>query len=116
MISTNESTQVNGSAQESALNLFDRMKLARTYQKQALERPDPLAANLGVITGDLMGLAHGLGHQVQTQMMQGAAFEDKQRLLFANMDLLLKIVRQVDRLAQIERQLGAPPADKSAAP
>jgi hypothetical protein len=64
----------------------------------------------------LMGLAHGLGHQVQTQMMQGAALEDKQKQLFSNMDMLLKIVRQFDRLAQIERQLGAPPPDKSAAP
>jgi hypothetical protein len=113
---TNDTTQANASVPESALTLSDRLRLARLYQKQAMELPDPRAANMGVIKGDLMGLAHGLGHQVQTEMVQGAVFEGKQKQLFAKMDMFLKFVRQLDRLEQIERQFGTRPADKSAAP
>lgn len=107
METTNKTTQDSGSAQDSAPTLHERMELARAYQKQARARPASLAANLGTIAGDLMSIAHALALQVQTQLVQPAASEETRRRSFASMELYLKVVRQSDRLVQIERQLGS---------
>jgi hypothetical protein len=116
MDATNKTTPDNGTARDSAPTLSERMTLVRAYQQQAMARPDPLAANLGTIAGDLMSFAHALGPLVQSQLAQGAVSEETRRQFVANMELYLKVVRQTDRLAQIERQLGAASPDRSQAP
>ncbi len=93
-----------------------RLALVRAYQLQAMARPDPLAANLGTITADLMSFAHALAFQVQTQLAQGTVAEEARRQFAAHMELYLKMLRQSDRLVQLERQLGAAAAEPAPAP
>jgi hypothetical protein len=82
-----------------------RMDLVRAFQVQAMRRQDPLAANLGVISADLMVFAHGLAAAVQDKLARAPALTDQYRRLVQDAELYLKFVRQIDRLAQIQRQL-----------
>jgi hypothetical protein len=116
MDATKQTTPDNGSTRDSSPTLSERMALVRAYQQQAMTRPDPLAANLGTIAGDLMRIAHALTPLVQPQMLQGTDSEATRRRVVANLELYLKVVRQSDRLAQIERQLGAASTDTSQVP
>jgi hypothetical protein len=97
----------NGLAPESAPTLRERRELAGAYQRAALARPDPLSANLGMIEGDLMRIAHALGDHVQSQLTQGGLSEEMRRRFHHDMELYLKVLRQCDRLIQIGRQLGS---------
>jgi hypothetical protein len=115
MVSAN-TTQNNGAEQNSAPTLSERLELACLFQRQALAGSDPLVANLRMIGGDLMKFVHILADQVQKQLTQGAMSEETRRRFLHDMDLYLKLVRQSDRLAQIERQLGSASRDKSHAP
>lgn len=116
MEAMNKTTSDSGPASERTPTWSERMALVRAYQQQALARPDPLAANLGTIAGDVMSFAHALAHLTQTQLAQGTVSEEARRQFVANMELYLKVVRQSDRLVQLERQFGAASADKSPAP
>ena len=116
MDATNKATTDNGAAPDRAPTWSERMALVRAYQQQALARPNPLAANLGIVAADVMSFAHALAHQAQTQLAQGTISEETRRRFVAQMELYLKVVRQSDRLAQIERQLGADAPDRSQAP
>jgi hypothetical protein len=116
MDATEQTTPNNGSTRDSSPTLSERMALVRAYQQQAMARPDPLAANLGTIAGDLMSFAHALTSLVQPQLLQGAVSEETRRRFVANLELYLKVVRQSDRLAQIERQLGAASTDRLQVP
>jgi hypothetical protein len=84
------------------------LALVRAFQAQAARRPDPLAANLGVISGDLMGFAHALAAAVQADLAQGATSAKGHRRFVQDAEVYLKVVRQIDRLAQLERQLSPP--------
>ncbi len=83
-----------------------RQALVRAYQAEALRRPGALAANLGVLTADLMGLAHGLGELVREGLERGPGAGGQR--LYRDAELYLKFVRQIDRLAQMERRPPAP--------
>ena len=93
-----------GSPGEAPPSREQRMALVGALQAQALRRPDPLAANLGVIAGDLMGFAHGLAAAAQAGLADGAASAEARRSFLHNLEVYLKVVRQIDRLAQLERQ------------
>jgi hypothetical protein len=80
----------------------ERLELIRTFQLQAMQRVDPLAANLAVINGDLMHFVYRL-RQSLDQGLTGSQ-PDSQHLA-RQAELLLRCVRQVDRLAQLDRQL-----------
>ena len=116
MNATNQTTSDHPSASDRAPTLSERMALVRAYQLQAMARPDPLAANLGMIAGDVMSFAHALASQAQTQLAQATISDETRRRFAANMELYLKLVRQSDRLMQLERQLSAAAADKAQAP
>ena len=116
MDATEQTTPENGSMRASSPTLSERMALVDAYQQQAMARADPLAANLGTIAGDLMRIAHALTPLVQPQQLQGTVSEATRRRVVANLELLLKVVRQSDRLAQLERQLGAVSSDRSQVP
>ncbi|HEY7157426.1 MAG TPA: hypothetical protein VH575_25960 [Gemmataceae bacterium] len=113
---TEQTTLDNGSTRDSSPTQSERLARVHAYQQQAMARPDPLAANLGTIAGDLMRIAHALTSLVQPQLLQGAVSEATRRRFVANLEFYLKVVRQSDRLAQIERQLGAVSADRSQVP
>jgi len=101
-----DKTATNGGVQgDNPLNGARRQALVRAHQAQALQRPDPLAANLGVISGDLMGFAHVLAPAVQADLERTPTSAQSHRRFTHEAELYLKIVRQIDRLARIERQL-----------
>jgi hypothetical protein len=79
-----------------------RLALIHAYQDQALKHPNPLAANLGVINGDLMELVYRLRQALDSSASRSPADFPQ---LAQQVDVLLRTVRQVDRLAQLERQL-----------
>lgn len=87
----------------------DRLALIRAFQAEAMRRAHPLAANLAVINGDLMQLVYRL-RQTLDESRTGSPTDFPQ---FAQQaELWLRLVRQVDRLAQLDRQL-APAAEPS---
>jgi hypothetical protein len=79
----------------------DRLALIRAFQAQAMTRANPLAANLAVINGDLMHLVYQL-QQAVDKSVTGSPTDFSQ--LARRAELLLRLVRQVDRLAQLDRQ------------
>jgi hypothetical protein len=85
-----------------------RARLARAYQAAACRRPDPLAANLGVLTGDLLVLAHGFAEQVPAALAAAGPDPAADPRFARTVELYLKLLRQVDRLAQADRR--TPPA------
>ncbi len=99
----------NGAKQGAmALTRDQRMGLVRRYQALALQRQDPLAANLGILSADLMGFAHGLAARVQADLARELPDPEGQQSFQRDAELYLKFLRQIDRLAQIERQLSLP--------
>jgi hypothetical protein len=88
--------------------LDQRLALVRAFQAQAMRRQDPRAANLGIISADLMGFAHGLAATVQANLAQRPASAEGRQRFIQDAEVYLKVVRQVNRLAQIERQLCPP--------
>jgi hypothetical protein len=97
-----ERASAGGAAQAGAApDREQRLALVRSYQAQALRRRDPLLANLGALTGDLLGLAHGLAELVREGMARGPA--GRQRFC-QDAELYLRFLRQLDRLASLERR------------
>jgi hypothetical protein len=83
----------------------ERLELIRSFQTQALQRADPLAANLAVLNADLMQFAYRL-RQSMEQSLSGSQADYAE--LARQTELYLRCVRQVDRLAHIDRQLAQP--------
>jgi hypothetical protein len=79
----------------------ERDRLAHAYQSRALRQPDLLVANLGVLAGDLILLAHAARERVRAAQASGDTRFGEAA------DLYLKVLRQFDRFAQIERQVTA---------
>lgn len=80
-----------------------RRELIQKFQSDAMQRQDALSANLGMINGDLMLMAYRLRQSIEKTMAKTDAATDRQ---FAQQaETYLKYVRQIDRLAQIDRQL-----------
>jgi hypothetical protein len=86
-----------------------RQSLVRAYQLQAMKRPDPLAANLGVLQADLMQFAHDLAPTIQANLSQAAISSEGRKISFQTIEQYLKIMRQIDRFTQIERGGPRPP-------
>lgn len=82
--------------------MADRLRLVGRLQAQAVARPNPLAANVGVLTGDVALFAHMQADRARAALTgpggnappSGEAAET-----------FLKMVRQFDRLAQLEQRL-----------
>jgi len=87
----------------------DRLGLIRALQEQALRRADPLAANLEVISGDLMLFAYRIRESVEANLAASLASADRCEQFTKQAEMYLRFVRQIDRLAQIERQLARAP-------
>jgi hypothetical protein len=87
---------------EAAPSCEQRLALVRSYQAEALRRQGPLAARLGALKAGLLSLAHGLARLVQGGLARGPA-AGRQRPCQGAV-LYLKLTRQIDRLAQLERR------------
>jgi len=89
-----------------------RQALVWAHQARSLQQQNPLVANLGVISGDLMSFAHGLAPALQSGIERGLTSAESHRGFTHLAEFYLKVVRQIDRLAQIERQLSAPAGEQ----
>ena len=83
-----------------AVTPIDRHELIRKLQTAALARPDPLAANLGVLLGDMLRLAHATTDRPhQAMAAQGPGVVRRET------DSYLKVVREVERVARLDMEL-----------
>jgi len=80
----------------------DRTRLVEAMQAEALHRPDLFVANIEVIAGDVMKLAHRYAQHLESK--DGTSNGHLSR----DGHTYLKIVREVGRLAQARRQLSRP--------
>lgn len=75
------------------------------YQLEALDMKDPLAANLGSMSGSLMRTSLWIEEAISDAMtVQIPTVDGLQRLLPA-IEAQLKLTRQVDRLAQLSMKI-----------
>ena len=90
----------------------DRLQLIWAFQREAIRRADALAANLGALSGDLMLLAFQVGESLAGYGAATPNSPEQFRQFNQAADLQLKVLRQLDRLVQVERQFHktAPPA------
>jgi hypothetical protein len=115
MNDTNSPAPGPGPAQgDGHLTHAQRQALARSFQAQAARRRDPLAANIGVITGDLMAIAHGVAAAVEVRLADGPGAAEAGRPLAQSIELYLRIVRQLDHNAKLERAPTPPPQPDAA--
>jgi hypothetical protein len=89
-----------------------RQALARSLQAKALEDTDPLRGNLTAITGDLALLAHELNTLLQAGLASDRVTAGGRQRFTSDCELYLKLVRQVDRLAQLQSGRPRPPATR----
>src|SRR4051794_31243939 len=104
MNDTADKAQTTGAGGGPPPSRQQRLALVRALQAQALRQEDALAANLGVLSADLMGFAHALAATVQAGLAEGAASAEGRQRFGQDAELYLKFIRQIDRLAQLERQ------------
>jgi hypothetical protein len=75
------------------------------FVAEAMKIPDPLAANLGVITGDLLGIASVMARAVSEVMAQtddaASAVAETQAIVHD----YLRVTKQVDRFFQLQLAL-----------
>jgi hypothetical protein len=82
-----------------------RRGLAWALQNEALRRSDPLRANLGVLAGDLMLLAHQIGGALEENPPAAMNSPERFRQFNQKADLYLKVVREMSRLVQADQQI-----------
>ena len=91
------------SSEESAVAPLNRSELIEKYREQALRKANAFAANLAVINSDLMVFAQGNAESVSPPSPKGSPEASKRFEHQAN--LHLRIVREINRLAQMDEQL-----------
>lgn len=96
---------------ECSPNRAERLGLIQALQCRALKRTDPLAANIEMFTGDLMQFAYQMRESLEETLVKGTASPQGSRQWERKVDTYLKVMRQIDRLTQIGRQLTAPEND-----
>ena len=82
---------------------LNRSELIEKFREQALRKPNVFAASLAVINSDLMVFAQGNAESVSPPPPEGSPEASKRFEHKAN--LHLRIVREINRLAQIDQQL-----------
>jgi hypothetical protein len=82
-----------------------RLALIKKFQAEALQRPDPLAANLAVINADLMLVVYALRPPLEKSATRSDPSPEQQQQLARQATTYLAFVRQIDRLAQIDQRL-----------
>lgn len=80
----------------------ERRALVRALQVRALDRADPLAANLEVISGDLLLVMHRAWQKLEAKLLDGAMSEGR---FDREIENYRKLAREVTRSAQAVRLL-----------
>jgi len=106
-----ETTPGRSPAPPPALSPEDRAHLARAYQARAARRPDLLAANLGVLNAEMMLMAHVLGDRARAGLAATSDTPADAMESARAADMYLKFIRQIERVAQLERRSGPPAGD-----
>ena len=84
-----------------------RLSRVLDYQVSALEKDDPLEANLGSINSGLMRVALWLDETIEQAMASGPPNVERLSRILPATDTLLRVARQVDRFANIELRAAA---------
>jgi hypothetical protein len=86
----------------------ERAELIRDLQTQAMERKqDPLAASVELLCGDLMGFAFQVRKSMDEECRKITVNPASFKAFEKRAELLLRFARQIDRFAQIRRQLSS---------
>ena len=89
----------------------DRSKLREgridDYMQQSLQDADHFRANLGATSADLMWLSCESARVIREEFVSAGRNSESLRQLAPHIELHLKLVRQLDRLANLDRQLVA---------
>jgi len=89
-------------------SMQERQKLIQALQEQAVQRANPLQANLGMLTGDVLAVTYFLGQRLKQRLPDLDADGRTSEAFFREADMYLKCVRQTDRLMQMQRQRDPP--------
>ena len=82
----------------------EREGLIRALRVKALQPKDPLAANLEMLNADLIAAAAQVNQALAKESPDGAVTSSGFRAYEKKTDLMLKLTRQIDRLASIQLQ------------
>jgi hypothetical protein len=83
----------------------ERLELIRRFQAQALTRPNPLEANLEMISSDLMLLAYRQREILEASLAAPVDSAQQADTFTQGSERYIRFVRQLDRLTQITRQV-----------
>jgi hypothetical protein len=83
----------------------ERLDLIRRFQREAMGRPNPLAANLAMINSDLMKLCQRLSKSMEKSVAKLGSSAGEHEQLARQTMTYLAVVRQIDRLAYLDLAL-----------
>ena len=81
-----------------------RRRRVQKYHVRALASDDPLKASLGSINAELMHIAMALDRAVNEYLAAGPLSLERIMRHRSAVEVLLKLARQIDRFAQLERR------------
>lgn len=94
-------TASQSTASEVRLHRIDEL------QMQSLQQEDPLQANLGAANGALLRFGYRMEQAIEDVLQQSANPLERFERLAPAIDMYLKVMRQVDRFAQLDQRLTA---------
>ena len=80
-----------------------RLEKVDDHLRESLDKTDTLEANLGVVSADLMRMACRLTDAIE-ETLSKTSLDHFQKLVPA-IDAYLRVARQIDRLAMLDRRL-----------
>jgi hypothetical protein len=92
---------------KSAPTQEERDRLIRALQSQALQRTDPLSANLEMLCADLVACANRVNQALAKESPDLPVHSSGYKAFERKADLSLKLTRQIDRFANLQRQQAA---------
>ena len=84
---------------------LSRTELVDKYREQALQKPNPLAANLSVINSDLMLFAGGIAESVSPLLPQLEGSPEAMQKFERGALLHMRVVQHITRVTLMEQQL-----------
>jgi hypothetical protein len=84
-----------------------RLQRILDHLHEALAAESPLAANLGAVNSDLMLMGYRLQQVIEAAMAATPVGLDQFELLMPAISNYLRIIKQIDRLAQLSLRLAA---------
>jgi len=90
----------------------ERDRLILALQSRALQRKDPLSANLDMLCADLVACANRVNQALAKESPDLPVHSSGYRAFERKADLSLKLTRQIDRFANLQRQQSAKEAEE----